>query len=182
MNIIHQGKLDPNLSSNGIIIENNVLAEIINLELVDCFGGIIEVSLKLLSGEGIGKIVKDKVCFLRNDKLTWKYFDLRESAFCPYDKDESERIDIDELLLNKRVEVNLDAWEGVTMNGRNYTKQKVNYVLPSRQKHKDIKSYNDSIVYDLIGDNVVESDINQNPFGREDLLKALESDDTDNQT
>ena len=182
MNIINQGKLDPNKSSNEIIVENNVLAEIIKIDIIDCFTGILEVSLKLLSGEGTGKIIKDKVCYLRNEKLTWKYLDLRESAFCPYYKDESERIDIDELLLNKRVEVNLDFWEGVTTNGRKYKRQKVNYVLPYKQKHKDIETFNDLIVYDLVDSNVIESDINQDPFSRDELVKALDNTtNTDNQ-
>lgn len=132
MSIITQEKLE-NKNQYGVIIANNVKAKITDIELSDINEGILSITLNIIDERYKGKILKDKVSYHRNHRLTWKYLSIRESAGVPYSIDEPSRIDIDELLLNKVVTMNLSSWQNYTRSGQVYDCQKINYVnAPTR--------------------------------------------------
>ncbi len=169
--LIQQDKIERK-DVNGVIIENNVKAKITNIELTDIVEGILTITLNIIDERYKGRILKDKVSYQRNHNLAWKYLNIRESAGVPYSIDESDWIDIDDLLLNKEVTMNLSSFDGISRKGNAFLGQRINYV--TNPKHlsiaNDINNYSieDDIDSVFVDDFVEKDKHNQNetPFNK----------------
>lgn len=168
--VVRQGNFGlQNPQSKKFYNEYHVMAEIVKLEMSPFSNSIINVHLKFLTGNNIGTTIIDAISPESNHPLTFKYINLRESAYCPCNQDEGNVIDLEELLLNKHVEINLS--EGIKRDGSKY--QKVNYVVPYYQQHTEIAEYNATIIPQSCSSDgfLIESDIYNNPFSDEAIAE-----------
>ncbi len=165
--------------NDNTITEYGVISKIIDIKLVNENEGILQISLKLLTGSHIGRVVIDRVSYLENRSLSWKYFAIRDAVGCPYNINEAEEIDIDEILLNKNVVLNLSSY-AYESKGVEYKGQKINYVYTPEaleklkdfnlyEQNKDqVQDYNDSGEFDPIFlDENKSKDPNFGPFSDE---------------
>jgi hypothetical protein len=108
-----------------ILDEKNIQARIIKLEANPKREYSLIVSMQLMNGSAVGKVVNDYVDYNPESKNAWRYRSLRKSAKVPYTKEESERIDIEKLLLNKVITVDLQPrtyeYQGETRTVQNVT-------------------------------------------------------------
>lgn len=169
--IISQQKLE-NQNTFGVIIDNNVKGKIDNIELIDLDEGILAITIKVTDPRYKGRILKDKVSYHSNTSLTWKYLNIRESAGVPYDDDEPERIDIDDLLLNKEVTMNLSTFNGVSKTGKNFKGQKICYVANKNQNlivsnHMEDYDFEENGYEDVFSDEALakyEAELNEKQY------------------
>ena len=142
-------------NNNNIIEDQNIEAVITDLDIIDLSEGILELSLKILDEKYKNRVLKDRVSYHRNHQWTWKYLLLRECAGVPYDPNEGSRIDIAELLIDKKVLLNLSAWICTCRSGQSFKKQKIVYVY-DRNKYNDNQSKSVVIPNDIEEDPTVD--------------------------
>lgn len=121
--IIKQGKQDT--SDDGkfaVIIKKGVFAKISKLSMHDSWDDTLVVEMDILDEDLKGRKVFDNVSF--TGEYSWKYRALRRAVGVPYSEDEGVSIDIEKLLLNKKVKLNLS--ERKADDGNEY--QKIAYV------------------------------------------------------
>lgn len=75
--LINQGK--HTITEFKPIIEDGVIAEIEEIELLTFEEGQVKIKFLLLSGQHKGKCVYDKINYLPNTTLTWKYYAFKRS-------------------------------------------------------------------------------------------------------
>lgn len=109
-----------------ILDEKNTQARIIKLEVNQKREYSLVISMQLMSGSSVGKVVTDYVDYNPESKNAWRYRNLRKSAKVPYSREESERIDIEKLLLNKVITIDL-APRTYEYQGETRTVQNVTY-------------------------------------------------------
>lgn len=109
-----------------IMEAKNIRARITKLEVNPKREYSIVVSMQIVEGEFTNRYVTDYVDYNPESKNAWRYRSLRKSAQVPYSKTESERIDIEKLLLNKVVTIDL-APRSYEYQGETRTVQNVTY-------------------------------------------------------
>lgn len=124
--LINQGKHVEDKPTYAMMTAKNVRARITKLEVNPRREYSIIVSMQVIDGEFTGRYVTDYVDYNPESKNAWRYRSLRKSALVPYSKDESERIDIEKLLLNKIVTIDL-APRTYEYQGETRTVQNVSY-------------------------------------------------------
>lgn len=126
-NFKQNSHIEQNQWANEIIEEKGVNAKIIDINLSNQNSEHLEITLQLLNGNNVGKIVKDKVSHVPNNSLTWKYFSLLKALNFDISNMESyDNIDLDELVKNKTVKINLSVY-AKEVNGEIKKYQKINY-------------------------------------------------------
>lgn len=111
------------------LIGTNVWAVIEEIALAKNKDGAITIKFRVLNGANKDKHFWDTVEYKADSQFAWKYKALRRAAGVPYQKGEPEKIDIENLLLNKAVLVDLSSREG--SNGETY--QSVSYKVSKGQ-------------------------------------------------
>ena len=123
--LINQGK--HTITEFKPIIEDGVIAEIEEIELLTFEEGQVKIKFLLLSGQHKPKCVYDKINYLPNTILTWKYYALREAIGCPYSRDEDSMIDLQELFLYKKLYLNLSSYSYYDRLEHKHLGQKISY-------------------------------------------------------
>lgn len=124
--LINQGKHTEDKPTYAPMTAKNVRARITKLEVNPRREYSIIVSMSIIDGEFTNRYVTDYVDYNPESKNAWRYRSLRKSALVPYSKDESERIDIEKLLLNKIITIDL-APRTYEYQGETRTVQNVTY-------------------------------------------------------
>lgn len=108
--IINQGTHDTTQDSKfEPITEKNVLMQVKKITLSERLKNSIDITFQILNGKHKNRFIFDTVTFDPDSIWAWKYRALRKSAGVPYNKGESQKIDIEALLLNKAVTVDLSV-------------------------------------------------------------------------
>lgn len=127
--LIQQGHHDPSNDGNfKPIVSPRETAQITNVEEHKYFDNAINVAFKIIGGENDGKKFFDGVTYDPNDKMGWKYVQFRNAAGVPYSKEEDTSIDIEELLLDRVVNVELSQNPDKKDPSKFY--QRVKYLKP----------------------------------------------------
>lgn len=138
MLIINQGVQDT--SSDGkfdVIKEKGVFGKIVSVKLHEDFENTLNIEIDIIDNPSYaGKKVWDNVTFDPTSEYAWKYRALRKCIGKPYTSTESPQIDIEKLLLGKKVKMNLDVRLG--KDGNEY--QKITYVAKKIEATEDDKA------------------------------------------
>jgi hypothetical protein len=129
--LINQGK-HVEEQTYSIMEDKNIKARITKLEVNPKREYSIVVTMQIIEGKYTSRSVIDYVDYNPDSKNAWRYRTLRKSAMVPYSKDESERIDIEKLLLNKIVTIDV-APRTYEYQGETKTVQNVSYKEPKTQ-------------------------------------------------
>ena len=128
---INQGKQDAS-SDNKFepIVAKGVFGKISKIELSERFDNSLNITIDIIENETFkNRKVFDMVTFDPKSDHSWKYRSLRKCVSAPYSETEGAEIDIEKILLNKKVKMNLDIREG--NDGNQY--QKVTYIAPKKK-------------------------------------------------
>ena len=112
--IINQGNqpLDEDRTYE-VMISPNEIAQITKIEMDKNWDNTLNITFKVISeGNFKGRLFWDRVSFDPKSEYSWKYRNLRKSAGVPYTQEESDKIDIEGILLNKAVTVELTSRKG----------------------------------------------------------------------
>ncbi len=109
-----------------IITEDNVVAKITRVEILNKDDGLFRVHFKLLNGEHKFAVVYDDMRCDENKLYGFKFKPLLRGIGATQNITQSS-IELEELLLNKKVILNLSVYEKTTERGTTYKRQKVNY-------------------------------------------------------
>ena len=126
MLVINQGKQDTSKDGKfDVIKEKGVFGKISEVKMHDSFDNTLSICIDIIDNDNYkGKKVWDNVSFDPKSDFAWKYRSLRACVGMPYTDGEDTKIDIEKVLLNKKVKMNLDVRTGT--DGNEY--QKVTYV------------------------------------------------------
>lgn len=126
MLIINQGVQDTtNDGKFDVIKEKGVFGKITGVTLHEEFENTLNVEIEIIDNPAyVGRKVWDNVTFDPTSEYAWKYRALRKCIGKPYTSTEDPKIDIEKLLLGKKVKMNLDVRVG--KDGNDY--QKITYV------------------------------------------------------
>ena len=139
---INQGHQDTSKDDFSPIVANDVTMVIFGMELIPDKVGWLKVSFRILEGEYKNRFVYDRIAYDPNSNMSWKYRQLRKCAGVPYNKNESEQIDIEALLKDKVIKANLSErkWKG--QDGTERISQQIDY------KEYDEPNDSDTIIID----------------------------------
>ena len=159
-------------TTNNVITEDNVIAKITNIDIIDADESLFKLTFKLLSGAHRGQNITDRVsCSEQNKSFGWKCPVLLNVLRLPCSNEDDE-INLDELLLNKKILLKLTPYECTTNNGTNYNIQKVNYkfdykhILDNFVETQEIPR--DIPTLDDIGPKI-EEPISNDPFAEQNM-------------
>lgn len=126
MLVINQGK--QNTKDDGkfdIIKEKGVFGKISEVKMHESFTDTLNLTIEIIENPTYaGRKVFDSVTFDPKSDFSWKYRALRKCVGVPYSETEGASIDIEKILLNKKVKMNLDVRTGT--DGNEY--QKITYI------------------------------------------------------
>ena len=143
---INQGKQDAsNDNKFEPIVAKGVFGKISKVELHEFFDNALAITIDIIDNDTYkNRKVFDSVTFDPKSEHSWKYRSLRKCVGVPYKETEGAEIDIEKILLNKKVKMNLDIREG--NDGNAY--QKVTFLAPKKPAETAAKEDNDATLED----------------------------------
>lgn len=136
--LIDQGK---RITENAILVDDGVACTITKVKLHPTFQQAIVVTFKALSGKFKGRTFTDTVSYDPNNSMAWKYDRLRQCAGVPYVEGESNKVDIESLLVSKCLKADLS--ERIDSNGNSW--QNVKY---AKLSHDELDKLSDTATSD----------------------------------
>lgn len=145
--LISQGKV---IANNYEIIERkDVICQITKVELHKTLEDCLKITLKILDGNGKGRIVFDTINFNPKHKMAWRFGQLRKAVGKPYKEGEPATVDAEALFLHKavkcdlgkRVDRNGKEWQNVT----NYTLVRSDNIATATPVNADDDDWSDSV-------------------------------------
>lgn len=113
-----------------IIKEKGVFGKISEIKAHATFDNTLSVTIDIIDHPKYkGRKVWDTVTYDPTSEYAWKYRSLRRCVGKPYTEGEDPKIDIEKILLNKKVKMNLDVREG--NDGNEY--QRITYLNPKTE-------------------------------------------------
>lgn len=123
--IINQGVHDESDDKKfDVIKEKGVFGKISEIKMHESFPSTLVITIDILDEAYKGRKIWDNITFDPKSDYAWKYRALRKCVGMPYTAAEGLKIDIDKILLNKKVKMNLDGRMGT--DGNEY--QKITYI------------------------------------------------------
>jgi hypothetical protein len=129
-----------------VIKEKGVFGKISEVKLHDKFENTIVVQIDIIDHpKYANRKVWDNITFDPKSEYAWKYRALRKCVGHPYSTDEDPKIDIEKILINKKVKMNLDGRIG--SDGNEY--QKITYIAKkasSQPKEEEPEQVEETVV------------------------------------
>lgn len=116
-----------------IFIDDEVVAKIKKIEMINQEEGVFAITFRLLSGEHKGNDVVDKVSSIStNRSYGWKYPILK--TVLGISNSDKDYVDLEDMFLNKLILLKLSAFDCESRNGIPYQLQKINYIFDNKHK------------------------------------------------
>lgn len=137
MLIINQGIQDVKDDNKfDVIVEKNVFGKITEVKLHETFENTLSIQIDIIDNAKYnGRKVWDTVTFDPKSEYSWKYRSLRKCIGKPYTANEDPKVDIEKLLVGKKVKMNLDVRQG--SDGNEY--QKITFIAKKTQDTEPIE-------------------------------------------